>query len=107
MDKVQQEHERLVNLFKEQNADENKLLTYDRLILECARATIQLDGLSEIAEKTGLVKVHPDYPDLQKPLPVATELTKVRASLTNMLTKLDRMLGTNVTEDFDDLEEFV
>lgn len=106
MDKVQREYERLVDLFGEQGADEKKLLTYNGLILECARAKIQLDELNEIATRTGLVKVHPDYPDLQKPLPVATELTKVRASLTNMLTKLDRILCTNTAEDFDDLEEF-
>jgi len=106
MDKIQEEHERLVGLYKEQGAEENRLLAYDSLILECARAKCQLDDLNIIAEKTGLVKVHPDYPDLQRSLPVATELTKVRASLTNMLTKLDKMLCTSISEEWDDLEEF-
>lgn len=106
MDETLKEYERLLSVYAEQNADDLKLKTYDPLIKECARAKVQLDELNSIAKKTGLIKVHPDYPDLQKQLPVATELTKVRASLTNMLTKLDKILCANATEEWDDLEEF-
>lgn len=106
MDKVKEEHDKLASLYKEQGADDLKLKIYDNLIVECARAKVQLDELNEIAEKTGLVKVHPEFSDMQKPLPVATEISKVRASITNIMFKLDRILCVNMEEEWDDLGDF-
>lgn len=106
MDKVKEEHDKLASLYKEQGADDLKLKIYDNLIVECARAKVQLDELNKIAEKTGLVKVHPEFSDMQKPLPVATEISKVRASITNIMFKLDRILCVNMEEEWDDLGDF-
>ena len=104
MDKVGQEYERLQGLFE--NADQNKLKALDGLIMECARTKIDLDRLNEIAKNTGLVKVHPDHPELQKALPVANEITKVRASYTNIIDKLCRHLATNLDEDDEGLDDY-
>nr|WP_315022909.1 zinc-binding protein [uncultured Aminipila sp.] len=106
MDQVAKEYEKFLELFKQAGADELQLAICDSLITECARAKVQLDQLQDITIKTGLVKIHPDNPGMQKTLPVASELSKLRASLTNMLIKLNKILCTGIEEEDDDLEEF-
>lgn len=106
MDKIQKEYERLHETYKQAGADDLKLEICENLIMECARAKVQLDNLNDIVKVTGLVKVHPKQLDIQKPLPVATEITKIRASLTNMTFKLTNMLCELNDDDDLGLDEY-
>ena len=103
MDKVRQEYERLIALFAP--ADPGLLQALDGLILEAAKTKCDLDRLNELKEKTGLIKINPKNPDQQKALPVANEITKVRASYTHIMQCLCRLLNTEMEED-DDLADF-
>ena len=49
--------------------------------------------------ETGLIKVHPKNPDLQRALPVSAEIARHAASLTNIMGKLMRFLGAEESED--------
>lgn len=101
---VSQEYERIKQLFS--GIDEKQMQLVDGAIWECARLRVELNKLNEIAKETGLIKIHPTNPTMQKKLPVAEMLTKVRANYLNYLAKLSNILGKNIEDDENDLEEF-
>lgn len=98
---VQLEYERIKSLFE--GVDENQLKLVDGVILEAARSKVELDQLHEIIKKTGLMKVHPDHPMMQKELPVSKMIVKVRANYLSYISKLSQLLGTVIEEDDEDL----
>nr|DAF09368.1 MAG TPA: hypothetical protein [Caudoviricetes sp.] len=103
--KIENEYNRIKDLFSEIDDKQKSLL--DGAFRETARLRVELDELDEIKNKTGLVKVHPEKPDLQKELPVAKALAKTRPSYINYLAKLSNILGKNIIDDEDsDLEDF-
>lgn len=101
---VSKEYERIKALFD--GVDEKQLMLVDGAILECARLRVELNRLNEIVKESGLVKVHPTNPSLQKELPVSKMIVKVRANYLNYIAKLSNMLGKNIDDEEDDLEEF-
>lgn len=101
---VKKEYDRIKALFQE--SDENQLKLIDGAIWEAARLRVELDDLNKIIQKTGLIKVHPDNPCMQKELPVSKLLVKVRANYLNYIAKLSNMLGENIEDDEDDLNEY-
>lgn len=106
MTDVAKEYERIKDLFA--GVDEKQLALIDGAIWEAARLRIELDRLNGIINQTGLVKLHPDNPGLQKELPVSKLAVKVRANYLNYIAKLSKVLGAGVEDDEDDeLEEFV
>ena len=105
MDEVKQEYLRIAELFKD--VDEKQLALVEGAILEAARLRVQLNHLNEIVEKTGLLKIHPENPTIQKELPVSKLLPKIRANYTNIIFKLSKVLGLNFDEDDLGLDEYV
>jgi hypothetical protein len=101
---VSQEYARIKALFD--GVDEKQLALIDGSIIEAARLRCELDRLHEIVKVTGLVKVHPDNPGMQKELPVSKMITKVRANYLSYIAKLSGVLGKDVGEEDDDLGEF-
>lgn len=80
-------------------ADESKLRALDSLIEQAAHERLYLRRLNAQALETGLVKIHPEHPDLQRALPVSAEIARHSASLTNIMGKLMRFLGAEESED--------
>ncbi len=101
---IQNEYDRIKKLFE--GIDEKHLSLIDGAIWECARLRKELDRLNEIVSQSGLVKLHPTEPSLQKELPVSKLIVKVRANYLNYIAKLSAILGKNIEDDDDDLEEF-
>ena len=100
----QQEYERIKALFD--GVDENQLALVEGAIWEAARLRVELDRLNEIVRQTGLVKVHPDNPGMQKELPVSRLIVKVRANYLNYIAKLSGVLGRSIDDEDDDMKEF-
>jgi hypothetical protein len=98
------EYERIKALFA--GVDEKQLQLVDGAILECARLRVELNELHEIKKSSGLIKIHPQNPGLQKELPVSKMIVKVRANYLNYIAKLSNMLGKNIDDEENDLEEF-
>lgn len=88
------------------NADESKLRALDALIEQAAYERIYLRVLNEQAIKTGLVKIHPDNPELQRALPVSGEIAKHAAALTNITDKLMKHLSVETDEEDDGLDNY-
>lgn len=87
-------------------ADENRTEALKAMLEQAAHETIFLRRLNEQALLTGLVKIHPEFPDIQKPLPISTSITQHSAALTNILDKLVKHLGTQTDDEDDELAEF-
>jgi hypothetical protein len=100
----QQEYERIKGLFD--GIDEKQLALIDGAVWEAARLRVELDRLHVIIKQTGLIKVNPDNPLMQKELPVSRMIVKVRANYLNYIAKLSGVLGRNINDDDDDLAEF-
>ena len=100
-----QEYERIKALFD--GVDEKQLALVDGALWEAARLRVELNRLNEIVQETGLVKVHPDNPGMQKELPVSRLIVKARANYLNYIAKLSAILGKNAGgDDDDDMKEF-
>lgn len=103
-DEIQTEIERLKGLFP--GADENSIAILDSLIEQAAYERVFLKQLNVEATKTGLVKIHPEHADLQRKLPVSGEIAKHAATLTNIMDKLMKHLGTVAEDDDDGLGDY-
>lgn len=105
MTELQKEYERIKALFKD--VDEKQLQLVEGAIIEAARIRLELDRLHEIAKVSGLIKIDPNNPARQKVLPVSKELPKVRASYTNIIFKLAKILGAGINEEDLGLDDYV
>lgn len=101
---IKQEYERIKNLFND--VDEKQLALIDGAFWECARLRIELDSLYEILKDTGPVVYNPKNKNQQRVVPAANMAVKIRANYLNYLAKLSNIIGKNITDDDDDLEEF-
>lgn len=102
---VKQEYERIKALFN--GVDEKQLELIDGAIWEAARLRVELDDLHQIVKESGLVKVNPNNPLQQKELPVAKMIVRTRANYLNYIAKLSNILGRNVEDDDDELDEYL
>lgn len=101
---VRKEYERIRALFT--GVDEKQIELVDGTIWEAARLRVELDNLFGIIKESGLIKVHPSNPTMQKELPVSKMIVKVRANYLNYIAKLSNILGKNIDEDEDDLADY-
>lgn len=88
------------------NSDESILNVLEGLIEQAAYERLYLKRLNEQAIITGLVKIHPEKPDVQKTLPVSAEIARHSAALTNIMDKLIKHLGSNNDDKEDELSEY-
>lgn len=101
---VGQEYERIKALFE--GIDEKQMELVDGALWEAARLRCELDRLNEIIKSSGLIKINPKDSSMQKELPVSKMIVRVRANYLNYIAKLSSILGRNIQDDEDDLEEF-
>ena len=78
----------------------------ESLIEQAAYERIYLRKLNDQAIQTGLVKIHPDNPNIQQTLPVSGQIAKHSAALTNIMDKLMKHLAVEVEDDDDELSEY-
>ena len=101
---ISAEIERLKVEFK--GADESKIRTLEALIEQAAYERIYLRRLNEQAFETGLIKVHPEDPRIQRTLPVSGEIAKHSAALTNIMDKLMKHLEVEDDDEDEGLDDY-
>jgi hypothetical protein len=77
------------------------------LIQDAAFLKAENFGLRQSLEKTGMIKIHPQYPDIQKPIESARQYLKNVNSYAVVIKTLNGVLNKSMIDsDEDELEEF-
>lgn len=99
-----QEFEKLTEIFKD--VDESKKKLVEGLIQDAAFLYAENYELKELLKETGIVKIHPQHKELQKPVPAAKEYRQNLNSYSVIIKALNAVLSKNVIDDTDDLDEY-
>ena len=100
----QKELAKLTEIFAEVEPSRKKLI--EGLIEDAAFLKAENFMLKQQIAETGMVKIHPQHPELQKPILTAAQYLKNINSYAVVIKTLNSVLAKNVIEDDDDLDEF-
>jgi len=104
-DVYQAELDKLTITFKD--IEEPKRQLVEGLILDAAFLFAENYTLRQSLAETGMVKVHPNYPDIQKPVESSRQYLKNVNSYAVIIKTLNGVLSKNPLDDGDDgLDEF-
>jgi len=100
----QKELEKLKEIFKDVEKSKAKLV--EGLIEDASFLLAENYELKQLISETGMLKVHPNHKDMQKPIPVAKEYRQNLNSYAVVIKTLNGVLMKNTIEDDDGLDEF-
>lgn len=63
-------------------------------------------ALRRVIERSGVIKVHPEHPELQRPVPAVREYARLAESYAAIVNKLTRLLGPGEDAEADELDEY-
>lgn len=95
---------KLNEIFNDVEESDRKLV--EGLIQDAAFLYAENYELKQILEKTGMIKIHPDNPSLQKPLPIAKEYRQNLNSYSIVIKSLSSVLQKKIDDDDDDMGEY-
>lgn len=96
---------KLTELFADVEPSKMKLV--EGLIKDAAFLFSENFALKETLTKTGMIKIHPNYPDMQRTIPAAKEYRQNLNSYAVIIKTLNGILQKNVSEGDDDFDEFM
>lgn len=100
----QKELAKLTEIFREVDPAKAKLV--EGLIEDAAFLKAENYVLRREITKTGMVKIHPQHPDIQKPIETAKQYLKNVNSYSVVIKALNGVLSKGSIEEDDDLNEF-
>lgn len=100
----EKELKKLNEIFAE--VEDSKRMLVEGLIEDAAFLKAENHVLKKSLEKTGMVKVHPDKPDIQKTVESAKQYLKNINSYSVVVKTLNGVLSKNIIEEDDGLGEF-
>ena len=95
---------KLTEIFKDVEDSRRKLV--EGLIEDAAFLKSENYVLKQQITETGMVKIHPQHPEIQKPIETAKQYLKNINSYAVVIKTLNGVLMKNIIEDDDDLDEF-
>lgn len=98
------ELEKLNEIFIDVEESDKKLV--EGLIQDAAFLYAENYELKQILNQTGMIKIHPDNPSLQKALPIAKEYRQNLNSYSIVIKSLSNILQRKVEDEDDDMNEF-
>jgi regulator of replication initiation timing len=96
---------KLTEIFAEVEESKRKLV--EGLIEDAAFIKAENYILKKAIEKTGMVKIHPDHPDMQKPIETAKQYLKNINSYSVVIKTLNGVLMKNTIEGEDEFDKFM
>jgi hypothetical protein len=99
-----QEHERLIEIFG--NIEEDKKKFVNGLIDDAAFLYAENAVLKAGMAETGMIRVHPNYPDRQKPTEAAKQYLKNVNSYAVVMKTLNGILNKAGNEEDDELGDY-
>jgi regulator of replication initiation timing len=100
----EKELEKLTEIFAD--VEESKRRLVEGLIEDAAFLRAENYILKKCIAETGMVKIHPQHLDMQKPIETAKQYLKNINSYSVVIKTLNSVLEKNVLEDEDELDEF-
>ena len=100
----QQELDKLREIFQDIHESKRKLV--EGLIEDAAFLKAENTVLREAIGVTGMVKIHPEHPNLQKPIETAKQYLKNINSYSVIIKTLNGVLSKNILDDEDDLSDY-
>lgn len=100
-----EEFAKLTEIF--QDVDESKRKLVEGLIEDAAFLKSENYVLKQSIEKTGMVKIHPHHPDLQKPIETGKQYLKNINSYSVVIKTLNSVLMKSTVEGEDAFDEFI
>lgn len=100
----EKELKKLTEIFND--VDESKKKLVEGLIQDAAFLYAENVELKELIDKVGMIKVHPEYAEIQKPTEVGKQLLKNLNSYAVIIKTLNGVLSKGTIDDDDDLDEF-
>lgn len=98
------EFEKLSKIFEEVEPQKKQLV--EGLIENAAFLYSEDMDLERKLKKSGLLKIHPQHPELQKILPAATQYLKNLNTYSTVIKTLNGVLSKNEIEEDDGMDEF-
>lgn len=103
--KPQNELEKLKSIFEK--VDPNKQKLVEKLIQEAAFLADQNDRLRTLLQETGMIKIHPNNPTLQKSTEASKQYLKNLQAYSVVIKTLSQVLTKSTIEDEDEFENFL
>jgi len=103
--KPQNELEKLKSIFEK--VDPNKQKLVEKLIQEAAFLADQNDRLRTLLQETGMIKIHPTNPALQKSTAASKQYLKNLQAYSVVIKTLSQVLTKSTIEDEDEFENFL
>ncbi len=100
----QKELNKLTELF--QDVEPSKARLVEGLIQDAAFLLAENHALKQTISETGMVKIHPQHPEIQKPTEAAKQYLKNVNSYAVIIKTLNGVLSKSVLEEEDDMSEF-
>jgi hypothetical protein len=100
----QQELAKLNEIFADVDISKRKLV--EGLIEDAAFLKAENWVLKEEIAKTGMVKIHPVHPDMQKPIETGKQYLKNINSYSVVIRTLNGVLNKNILEDEEELSDY-
>jgi regulator of replication initiation timing len=100
----QQELAKLNEIFADVDISKRKLV--EGLIEDAAFLKAENWVLKEEIAKTGMVKIHPEHPDMQKPIETGKQYLKNINSYSVVIRTLNGVLNKNILEDEEELGDY-
>jgi len=100
----QKELAKLTEVFKDVEESRRKLV--EGLIEDAAFLKAENFILKQQISETGMVKIHPQHPGIQKPIETAKQYLKNINSYAVVIKTLNGVLMKNIIEEDDGLDEF-
>lgn len=99
------ELDKLKDIFEKVDPSKKKLV--EKLIHDAAFLAEQNENLRAIIETVGMVKVHPEKPELQKSTEAGKQYLKNLQAYAIVIKTLNSVLSKNTVEDDDDYDRFM
>jgi chitinase len=98
------ERNRWMELFKQSDESTQKAAT--GLIERAAYLYSLCSDLEAAIGKSGVIKIHPEHPEIQKQVPAVKEYARLSEAYANIVNKLNGLLSKHQVDDDDGLGEF-
>lgn len=101
----QNELNKLKSIFEDVEPSKAKLV--EGLLDDAALLKAENASLKRVIMETGMIKIHPEYPEMQKPTEAGKQYLKNVNSYAVVIKTLNSILGKDALEQDDEFDEFM